>query len=171
MYHFFFYILVLNPIFHSISVCGIDSALSSSFSKQTLHSRRRADLVLDLSCSVGTFEESDGVCAECPMGFYQDENAQTLCKSCPGGWRQGGTARTFCATCQSGRYAPPAHGNCGYCTKPQEYTDESGADQCKICDGIVQVKDSSFSEGIGCIPTAAPTDAPTNSPSTSSSRR
>ncbi len=40
---------------------------------------------ITVPCSTGTYYNGGTICADCPLGMYQDDEAAVTCKPCPNG--------------------------------------------------------------------------------------
>ena len=70
-------------------------------------------------CSVGKYNsDSDGVCVDCPVGLFSDQEGLSSCSSCPLGTYNpdiGGNSTNSCINCP-----------------PGTYQDELGKESCKV---------------------------------------
>lgn len=91
-----------------------------------------------VNCATGTrFDSTTGTCVECPVGSYQDQEAQTTCKACASGKTTelpGSVADTACLTiCMVGAYYDKTSGSCTQCPVGY-YQDTAGLFFCYPCD-------------------------------------
>ena len=56
-----------------------------------------------LNCDTGRFGSSNGICLECPSGFYQDTKGRKECAKCKLG-EMYINAKTSCSGCDLGKY-------------------------------------------------------------------
>ena len=56
-------------------------------------------------CRMGSFLNHSGVCEQCPLGFYQDEDGKSDCKICPAGEVSNKVGSVSCKQCRPGSYS------------------------------------------------------------------
>ena len=88
------------------------------------------------NCPSGTFTDHSKAdhCTPCPAGQYQNLEGQTHCIPCPVGRYAGTAGHAACSTCPRGRVQDQTGSvECFPCDGDEEYMDERGEIQCKIC--------------------------------------
>jgi hypothetical protein len=81
-------------------------------------------------CDAGTFGKTKGVCAACPIGFYQDSKGNIECVECTLG-KSYVDAKTACRGCDSGTFGS-GNGVCLDCPIGF-YQDSKGKKECMSC--------------------------------------
>ena len=83
------------------------------------------------TCDAGTFGNTQGVCSECPSGFYQNTKGKTRCVKCQVG-ESFDNVQTSCRKCETGRFGNQTF-HCTDCPTGQ-YQDGKGETECNECD-------------------------------------
>ena len=87
------------------------------------------------SCPSGWFGVQKSACAECGVGFYQNNEKSTACMSCQSGLYQDKRGQSNCSSCPIGFYSKMSNMGSAFCNRcePGRYQIHSTADDCEFC--------------------------------------